>query len=392
MPWYSRLWSRATASTATVWAAIVGLATRTPPPRPGIASGRVVSQTRAEADLQTLALSPTVYAAITERAFSIASYPVSVSYGYAFGGNRPDLLDPERVPWVGSLLRLIQSPDPADTLTIFPRTPGEGLIAQIVADLLLTGNFWVAITQDKAGNIIGLERLHPRLVTLERSGAMDNPVEEWVYRPTVGLPRRYLRGQVAHGRLLSWQATGAAEIGTGAGSPLEPLVQAEYRALRQTASVIQQGGADVVITGEDAQTKAFLSNEKNRNEVRDRAIEALSGGPDGSRRVVVLPGSLKMDKSGLEPADLKAPELMDSARDSELRALGCTPVVVGSDSGTFATAAYQHRVQAQKDQQVANIIEGALLRPLARHFARMAGGRWAVRFDQVTAKIGRAHV
>jgi hypothetical protein len=77
-----------------------------------------------------------------------------------------------------------------------------------------------------------------------------------------------------------------------------------------------------------------------------------------------------------------------AAKASELAALGVVPVAVGSDAGTYATAVQQYRTQAELDEQIASIVEAALLRPLARHFARQSGQpRTMVRADEFTARF-----
>ena len=370
-------WIRSTASTAI---GRIG-ALRGAPPRAGITGGRVASLVNAQEDLQAISESPVVYAAMLRRALTFATYPIRVYQGYSIGGRKATVLDPERVPWVGSLLRLLQCPDPDDQDGVFPANPGESLLAQIVADLILTGNAWVAIRTSPSGAIVGLYRLHPRCVTLERFITGD----EWVYRPGSVLPTRYPRRTVAHLKLLSWQASAAGELGTGAGAALRQVIDAETTALNQTANMIRQGGADVKVTGTSALGKAFLANEKNRKEVAKEVSEAMKG-PEG-RRVFVLGGDLDVNDSGLKPADLKAPEMMVASRGMELAAIGTVPVALGSDAGTYATAVQQYRTQAELDEQIAAVIEACLLRPLARHFARMAGGRAAVRADEYTARF-----
>lgn len=355
------------------------------PARPGISTGRVASAREAEDDLSAMAKSPTIFAAVNKRAFSLATYPVAVYFGFNKGGDKADALDPDKVSWVADLLRLLQTPDAGDAEGVFPVEPGPHLLAQLIADYLLAGIAYVAMLQTPDGVIVGLYRLHPRHVTLERN--VSGMGDEFVYRPITGLPRRYPRRSVACIRGLSWQSGGMAEMGVGAGQPLKPLIEAEWTALQQTASVVGQGGADVLVTGNDPQTNAFLSNKTNRDEVAKLATTALAGGVDGGRRVMVLPGNLKMEDTGLKPADMKAPELMAAAKTAELAALGCTPIAIGGDASTFATAVQQYRVQAELDEALAKVFEDALLRPLARHFARMAGGKWAMKADRVTCRI-----
>jgi len=353
---------------------------RRPAPAVGVSHGRVARPIHAEKELSSLATSPTVYGATTWRAFSLARYPLEVCRGH---GKDAEVLDPERVPWVGALLRLLKRPDPADwhPEALFPAHPGEGVLAQLLGDLN-SGNAYVAPTV--TGNTItGLQRLHPQWMTLIRRG----DEEWWCYKPTGAAATYYPRRTIAHLRLLSWQSSGASEIGTGPGAPLANLVAAESEALRQTADTTRQGGVDVIVTGKSEAATAYLQDPKRRKEVAQQVTQALAGGADGSRRAMVVSGDLEIKDAGLTPADLRAPEVLEAARAAELVALGVTPISVGSESGTYATAVQQHRVQYNNDLALVGIVEAYLLRPLAQHFASQAGGRWAARADAVTCRL-----
>jgi phage portal protein BeeE len=348
----------------------------------GFTSRLLASNSRAEKDMEALALSPSVFAAVQRRALTFSVYPIRVYRGYSIGGKRTQPLDPAEFPWVASLLRLLQAPDPRDQEGLFPANPGETIFSQLVADLLLTGNAFAAVQAAQNGNIVGLYRLHPKLVQLERR----NGEEVWIYRPAGQPVTLYPRRTIAHLRLLSWQASGAGEFGTGAGAPLANLVRAETTALAQTASMVDQGGADVLVTAKTPAGAQYLSVKENRETVAREASQALAG--EDGRRVFVVSGDLDVKPSGLTPADVRAPELLMAAKASELAALGVVPVAVGSDAGTYATAVQQYRTQAELDEQIASIVEAALLRPLTRHFARQSGQpRTMVRADEYTARF-----
>lgn len=352
---------------------------RTQPARPGSTSGRVASSPTAERDLQAMTTSPGAFAALTRSALSFTTYPIRAYYGYSVGGTRPRPLDPEdpSSAWVGRLLRLLQTPDPASAGALFPR-PGEGMIAQIVADLKACGVFVIVPTL-QAGEIVGLTRLHPGCCSIERTYMG----EELVYRNGSEY-RRYPRDSVCIAPLLSWARGGQSELGTGAGAALYHLIAAEAAALEQTATTIRQGGADVLLTGANETGEAMLSNEKVRKDLVKSVTEQLAG---VGRRVMALGGHVKMVDAGLKPADLRAPEMLKAALSAILMALGVVPVAIGAGEGTYATAVQQYRVQAEMDQGIAVVIEAYLLRPLARHFAQRAGGIWAQRLDMVTAAI-----
>lgn len=349
------------------------------PSKPGVSGGRVASSPTAELDLRALASSPTVFAAVTRLALGLTVYPIRCYSGYTIGGDQLAALDPE-IPWVSAFLRLLHTPDPADTLELCPE-PGEAMLAQIIADLRLTGDAFVVPTIGAAGSVIGLTRLHPQLVSLLRQADGD----WWVYRPGNGPMEYYRRRSVFHIHLLSWEKSGQGELGTGAGASLRPLVDAEELALQQTASMVRQGGADVIVTSKTAAGANFLTVKENRDKVVENMTEAIKGA--GGRRIFVVPGDLEIKDSGLKPADLRSPELLKEARMAELVAVGVVPVAVGADSGTYATAVQQYRVQAEQDQIIVAVLEAHFLRPLARHFCRQAQGRWAQKWDQVTARI-----
>lgn len=382
MGWWSRFTTRSQVWVRQVLAGLPAL--RRAPPLPGgsVTGARVASSPKAEQDLGALASSPTVFAAVNRRAFTLSVYPIRCLWGYSIGGTRARPLDPERVLWVGSFLRLLQIPNPAESEELFPE-PGESLIAQIVADLLLAGNAFVVPTLGEDGGIVGLTRLHPELVVLERRAGE----EFWVYRSGTEM-RRYPRRSVAHMHLLSWEKGAQGALGTGAGRALRPLVDAEETALQQTANVVEQGGADVRISAKSTASASFLTVKANREQVAKDAVTALSG--EAGRRVFVVGGDFQVEDAGLQPADLRAPELLAAARGAELMAVGVVPVAVGAEAGTYATAVQQYRVQAEQDEALVGVIEAGLLRPLARHFARRAGGMWGRRADQVTARIDLA--
>lgn len=352
-------------------------ATKSSPARPGVSAGRVAYLPAAEADLESLARSPTVFAAIQHRVQGITSYPIKVYRGYSLGGTTLEPLDPSRVPWVGRMHRLLQTPDPRSIDLLAP-IPGESLHAQIIVDLLVAGNYFIAPTLDPYGWPVGLMRLHPKCCAIERRGGRDMIV----YRNGAEV-REYDRFSVFHGRLVSWQSSGQGEMGTGAGAALAALVEAEYTALVQTAAVVRQGGADVMVTANSPAGANFLSVPANRVEIRDQVSGALEGAK--GQRVIVLSSDVKVTSTGLDPADLRASETLTAANKYEMQALGVVPVAVGGE-GTYATAVHQLRVQAEKDLGIANIIEASFFRPLARQFARAAGGQWLGRVDEVTAR------
>lgn len=341
------------------------------PPAPGVSLGRVARKTTAQADLSQITLSPAVYAAVQRRAIGFGNYPVKVFEGTGNG----QAVDPERVPWAASLLRLLATPDPADLGALFPVTPGEGMVAQLVADLLLTGVAYVIPTRT-GDAVTGLTRAHPQSMTLTDGG------ETWEYRPNAGGMLRYPRRTVCCLRLVSWAANGAGQLGTGAGEVLAPYVDAERRAMEQTRDRISQGGVDILVTGKTPVGVQFMSNPANREQVVNNLVAQLTRS-DG-QRVIGLGGDLDLKDAGFTPADIQAPELTAAAREAELMALGTTAVAVGLSSGAYADAVMQYRVQAELDEGIAAIFEAYMLRPLAQAFAKRGGHP---RPETVTARI-----
>lgn len=382
MRWYSR-WYASTVSSITRLYAAGAAALRAPLPRLGISMGRVAALPMAEADLSAMATSPTVYSALTRSALETIIHPIRVYRGYSVSGGDLEPIDPRErgALWVGALLRVLQTPDPASADELAPE-PGEALIAQILADLKMAGAFVVAPVLSERGWVVGLTRLHPKCCSIERTAAG----EEVVYRSGSD-HRRYPRRSVFIGHLLSWAADGRAEFGVGAGTPLRPLLRAEAAALAQTANMIEQGGADLRIRGKGATGKSFMALKENREKAIATVTESIVS-PNG-RRVIAFSDDLELDDGGLKPTDLRAPELMAAARGHELAATGTVPAWVGHDAGTYATAVVQLRVQACMDEGYAAVIEAYFLRPLARHFAktRGAGTMDARRADEITARI-----
>lgn len=370
---------RARSAFARAWTAKLADMRRAPPP-PGVSGGTVASLPMAEMDLKRLASSPSVYAAVMRRALGLLVYPVQVSRGY--GAGRPkEVLDPDRTPFVGTLLRLLALPDPEDIGRVFPAHPGELVLAQVLADLLLTGNAYLRLQRSPRGGIVGLHRLHPQAVRLVRSAAGE---ERWEYRAAGAVPESYERGDVAHLHLLSWERAGAGELGTGAAEPLHDILDAEQAALASTATIVSQGGADVRITGKSPAMANYLRIPEHRAEIVEQATEAISGGAKG-RRVFVVGGDLDIADAGLKPADIQAPETLIAARKAALMAIGVVPVAIGDDASNYASAVEQKRQQYELDSSLALIVEVCVLRPLARALALAEGGRWAQRASQLSA-------
>lgn len=378
LPWYSRIgaWTRVlfTGRAAARAALPTGI---------GVATARIASGRSVAGGASMLQASPTTYAALMRRSLSLAGYPVRAYEGYGAGDTTTTVLDPDVVPWAAKLARLIELPSPADRARLlgpYPTEPGEMLIAQVVCDVLGTGNAWVAAHTDRAGDIVGQQRLMAAYLTLEVRGG----VEGWRYAPPGPDVWWYPRQQVAHIRLL--RSGTERVLATGAYPALAPLLQAEGAAMRQTAAVVEQGGADVIVSGKDPTSIAFLSQDANRTKIAQQLTEALTGGPD-QRRVMVLGGALDVRDSGLTPADLRAPELMTAARSADLLALGVTPVAVGLDAGPYSAAVQQYRVQAELDEQLASVLEVCWLRPLAQEMARREGGQWARQAHRVSCRL-----
>ena len=255
--------------------------------------------------------------------------------------------------------------------------PGEYLQAQVFADLMLIGVAWIIPTVNEAGDIIGLARFHPRMVSIVRRDG-----EEYVEcRTTSGQVLVYRYRDVFHLRLLSWQSSGQGLMGTGAGECLRPVVAAERAALLQTADVVGQGGADILVTAKTQASGAFLQNPDNRETLLGNLVKAIKG--DRGRRIFIVPSDIELKDAGLKPADIRAPELMPAARDMQLLALGCTPTAVGVAGANYATAVQQARTQTQMDEELQDVYAAGFLRPLARRFARQAGGRASLKAAEV---------
>lgn len=379
MAWYSTLtdpFVRTYVRLAVVGAALSS-ALRRAPPRPGISAGRVTSLPYAETDLGALAVSPTVYGAITRRALSFSNYPVRVYRGWGLS-TRLEEVEASR-PWVSAFFRVLQRPDPATRYSLAPKS-WEWLCQQIIADLIQVGTFIVVPTLGESGYPIGLTRLHPGSCRIERSAMGD----ELVYSEG-GTLARYPMDQVWKGDLVSWQRNGRSEFGTGAGTPLRQWTRAEAIATEQTANMIEQGGADLRIVGKGATGKNFMANKENRERTLEAVINAIKG-PFG-RRVIAVSDDIEINDGGLKPTDLRAPEFHVAARQAALVATGTVAAWLGIDGGTYANFVGQVRVQADSDEGIASVVEASFLRPLAQFCARVGGGRDGANDEQITARI-----
>jgi hypothetical protein len=344
------------------------------PQRPGVSIGRVASKPRAAADLELIASAPYLYAGITQRAASIATYPVVVKR------NGVPVNPAGNYVWVKEFLSLVGAPDPIPAGGIFPRQTGSGLLAQLIADRIMCGTAYaVPSLADGSGRPYAITRLHPRQVSILRTPAGDQ-IE---YRPTNGTRTLYPIEMVAIVRGVSADIGGLEEMGTGAGQPLSDIVAAESQAMAKTAIVISQGGVDLIIRATSPTAAAMLVDEAIREKIAASVTEQLKGGLDGDRRVMILGGEFEVVPAGFNPSDLQAGELIKSAHDAELAAIGVTPTSIGGQSANFATAVIQMRVQYELDRTLGQEFANALLTPLARYFARLAKQG----ADQFTAEL-----
>lgn len=376
------LWYRAVSAVTravNLTLATMGVGTK-PPSSPGASFAVVARKASAQDDLSAIARSPAVYAAVNRRAQSFATFPIRVYEGYGIGDIRTEPLDPDKVEWVASFLRTLELPAPGDLGQLFPTMPGEGLIGQLVADLLTVGNAYVIPTASPDGKrVVSLMRAHPLEMQLEAGG------RRWRRQVQGGGPVEfYDRNAISHIRLVSWEAGGMGAMGTGAGSPLGQIIRGEAMALEKSADVIAQGGADLVVTGKTPEGIAYMRNAASRQKtVQDIgvALEARDG-----QRVIGIAGDVELTPIGLTPADIKAPEFLAAAKNAELMTLGVVPIAVGSEASTYAGGVIQMRVQLDNDEGIAALFEAYFLRPLAQSFARTVGkdpnpSRFTARFD-----------
>lgn len=334
-------------------------------------------------DMALYAESPSVYAAVATRAQALARYPLVCAMGAP--GSTPRRLDPERTPWAAALLRMLAEPGVDDVDALFPETTGEGLIVQLITDLLTAGVAYVRpVTTGElpAANVIGLVRLHPA----EVSPTWQDGQRGWLHRPrTMALPTWYASGSLAVIRMASiglgidaWRPVGPLE-------PLRRLLQAEIAALTATKTKAEQGGPDIVVSPADRQMANFLASKEGREKTASEIGQVLS--VEGGRRVIVLSGGLNMAAADFTPADLQGAETQAAAQRAAWASIGITPATLGGDASSYATAAIQQRAQYALDEAAASLLECYLLRPLARHFAARSTGMAARRADQATCYL-----
>jgi hypothetical protein len=170
-------------------------------------------------------------------------------------------------------------------------------------------------------------------------------------------------------------------MGVGAACSLRPLLEAQETAIEKTQTLVEGGGGDVLVTGQDAKTKAMLATQGTRDRVVERIAKQLSGKGIG-QRVFAVGGDVAIKDVGLKPVDVFAPGLMELADAATLGAVGFTPIYAGREAGNYAQGALQMRVQYDSDRALAKIVNAALHTPVARHFARRAGLMWRGRADR----------
>jgi hypothetical protein len=354
---------------------------RRAPARLGVSIGRVASKPYAELDLETIGSSPAVYAAAQRRCLGLQQYPIRIVIGRR--GGEQETVSPADAPWAAALLALLEQPDPADADRILPENPGEVVLAQLGADFLVAGDGFARLQVAPQGSdVIGLHRLHPRSVGLERVGGQDL----WVHQPPWGTREEIPVGQVAHLRSIGASAGGRGALGIGAGEPLRALLRAEGASLEYLAETVEAGGVDALVTAKTDRGAAYLEDPDRRRDLANQIATGLQGRDPTTgkaRRVMVASADFNIAAWGLDPDSVTDAELMTLTRDQILMALGCTPSSVGADTSSYATAVQQARIQADLDAQMAMVYEACLLRPLARYFARRAGLR---EWQQVTAR------
>ena len=335
-----------------------------------------MANAQAANQLGLMAESPGIYAALLRRCVGMQVYPLCVHRAMP-GGRTREEIDPAQEVWAADLLRLLQRPDPADVDAVFPALPGELLLAQLMADLIMAGTAYVRFQTGTGGAIVGLARLHPAVTSI----LYVNGARRIWYRPTAAQAQTFDGREVCVLRWISAAADARAELGIGAGECLEAISAAEVGALERTRTAIEQGGVDIAVEATDPATAALLMDPDQRLALANDLTAAL--GKEG-QRVLIPSGGYKLNDLGLKPADLRAPETLTAARQAQLMAIGVVPVMVGADSTSYATAAAQLRVQYSWDLELAAWMEAFLLRPLAQAFARNGGGRAALSASMVT--------
>lgn len=372
------LLTRVQASLRGWWRAITTFAqARAETRRLGMTSRARVGNQAAASQLHLMAESPAVYAALWHRCIGLQVYPMTVLL-VTPGGESRETINPLREPWAASLLRLLQRPDPADVGRVFPRTPGELFLAELLADLLVTGTAYVRFQQGDGGRIVGLARLHPAVTTTE----VERGQRRFRYRPSPGDEQLFRDEEVCVLRALSWASDLRSEQGVGAAEPLMAITRAEVAALKRTATAIEQGGVDIAVEPTSEIGSNLLQDPAQRKELADEITTAL--GKEG-QRVFIPGGPYKLTDFGLKPGDLRGAETQAAARSAQLMALGLVPVMAGVDPGGYATAVAQLRVQYGLDLELVTWLEVFILRPLAQAFAEREGGNgWLGRTSQVT--------
>ena len=225
---------------------------------------------------------------------------------------------------------------------------GYLLRAQLVTDLLLSGNCYILILGQSDNKPTSLLRLHPdetKIVTDQKVGLIGYE------HSSSGSVVQYPPDRVLHGKNISY-AKGAQQVyGCGATEALAREIDADLNSQKLASEASSKGRPDILIyPKEDGD---IWPAELRRQILDNYTGMAKQGG------AMILSGQCEIRELKLSPREMEFEASRRMARESISALLGCPPTVLGLPSANFATARQQNitywQNQIKKAHQMAQL-------------------------------------
>lgn len=332
MPWYTRLWLRASTAVNVALGRIDLGADFRPgnTTRPGY---------DVAASMSAMAAFPWVYAAMMRASGDLSGLPLRV-YQERRGKT-------EELPRTHPLCRLLRRPH--------PRFTGRQLRRQLYVDYRITGNGF--ISRLGVGQASTLMRLHPRRV--EISPDPNDGYGAYIYTGT-GQRKTIPMDQIFHVRGPSWQDDPRGLFGTGMIESLHHDLVSDRRAAQATSVMAKRPRPDIIVSPAD---KDDILTKEQREELGKQLDKMLGDGG-----TVVSGNAIKLDLPSWTPRDMEFPALRQLVREAVLAVSGVPPHLVGLPVANYAQSQEQTLCYWELQQGLASDIEDAFLNPFAEQF------------------------
>ena len=225
---------------------------------------------------------------------------------------------------------------------------GYLLRAQLITDLLLSGNCYILILGQSDNKPTSLIRLHPdetKIVTDQKKGLIGYE------HSSSGSVVLYPPERVLHGKNISY-AKGAQQVyGCGATEALSREIDADLNSQKLASEASSKGRPDILIyPKEDGD---IWPAELRRQILDNYTGMAKQGG------AMILSGQCEVRELKLSPREMEFEASRRMARESISALLGCPPTVLGLPAANFATAKQQNitywQNQIKKARQMAGL-------------------------------------